>query len=1238
MSEAVAQRREPVEEPLALERNLALMAGAGAGKTYSLITICLHLLGGARRDGRIIRPAELFLLTFTDKAAGEMRARLRARVDRLARDGAGPEDEKELRGSFERNERPFPTPDFWRRIRDDLGAATIGTFHSLCVQLLRRAPAGFGVDPAFELLEDGEARRLLHDTSERVVLEALERGDADVADLCRDMRFTAQGRAEGLVEALCAVFTRVREEGLSASRLPISDEREALQDFQRAVAQLDEQILTALAADERGKRAFGEVLGRCARAVVGMTFENFLEPGRWPALKAAIASSPNLGRQKEEIKRVKFLAVGKDKEVVGLHGHYAACAVSKQERAFRALLVELSSRHRAELDKRAVLDFSELLIRTRDLLRDVPSVRREVQDRVQVLLVDEFQDTNRLQLELVTLLAERREGAPRLVRDGQEEAGDPGPQPQLGLALDSRRGRGMAVEDVPLEPGLLAAVGDRKQSIYEFRGADVSVFEVLAQQIERDGGRRAFLQHNRRSSPELLSFFNEVFAYAMAPKPDARDFEVAYAPAEDDLHPVRAQRVEPPVVERLVYSPLDSAEECRLQDADAVARRLRALLAPNGPEWVVGEDDEPRRVRGGDVAILFRRFTHLESYRQALIRHGVPHRVVRGRGFYGAQEVLDLASLLALVADPGDAISLAAVLRSPLVGLSDASLFDLAWAGRQRLRIAELNRPGRLQDLPEDERRRLERFLTLLPRLRRERDRLGIRVLLRVALEETGYRVAMAGTPFGEQALANLDKLLELAARWDASGVGDCERFARELISLAEAEPTEAQADVLDAGDPRAVQLLTVHRAKGLEWPVVVVPDMASRRTFRPGRIVFDRRLGLAIKPWLPDELEPTPTTRFMRVCGELARREDAESTRTFYVALTRARDVLILSGQVAKPPQGSWRRTLDVLVEDSPSLKARVRDVFVEEIPAPAPVPRVSQEPEESVRARAQAALASARTLPPVQPRTVVFPVTQLQDFFLCPRRYMYAHEVGLSEHPMVFELQEGPDGELVEARAPGDPRQRGTLAHRLLERMELSTVANGGPALRKHLEELLWAEGESPKDNEQMLEQVCDFLGTRFAVGLARAGEARVHRELPFLLRLDGPGGLAVHLKGKIDLLFEADDGSALVLDYKFSKRHPAGLEPYAFQLDCYALAARQYVREGVPVRTGIAFVREGKREPELRDRASEVDPDAFALRLVDRAGELLEASRKFDWPGHARDRCQAIRCGYQYRCHGM
>ncbi|HZA51058.1 MAG TPA: UvrD-helicase domain-containing protein, partial [Myxococcaceae bacterium] len=208
MRRAVEMERE---EPLALERNLALMAGAGAGKTYSLMTICLHLLGGARRDGVALRPAELFLLTFTEKAAGEMRARLRERVDRLVRGSPASGEELELRSSFARHGRPFPSQEHWRRIRDDLGAVTLGTFHSLCVQLLRRAPAGLGVDPSFELLEEGDATALLEDCAERVVLDALERGEAGVDELCATLDFRGQGpfRPAGLVESLCRVLTRV---------------------------------------------------------------------------------------------------------------------------------------------------------------------------------------------------------------------------------------------------------------------------------------------------------------------------------------------------------------------------------------------------------------------------------------------------------------------------------------------------------------------------------------------------------------------------------------------------------------------------------------------------------------------------------------------------------------------------------------------------------------------------------------------------------------------------------------------------------------------------------------------------------------------------------------------------------------------------------------------------------------------------------------------------------------------
>ena len=1207
--EAAPEAREAdvATRVLHLDQNLALLAGAGAGKTYNLVTLCLHLLCGARSRPLPLPPARLCLVTFTDKAAGELRVRLRERVDALARDPKV--EEREVRSSLEALGRPFPPPGFWQKVRDELGAASVGTFHSLCVQLLRRAPGGVGVDPSFTLLDEREATRLLRRTAERLVLAALEAEEQPIVELCREQSFSSEGRHRGLVEHLCNVFGRIREEGLEPAAVAVTDPEHALRAFavglEVAAQELDDAILALSPAQQRFVLPLSELKQRLA----GLTVENFLQPARFPRMRELAQDLKGIkGEAGENLKRVRA-RMGRDKGSQGLGELYGGWAVAPHERAFRDLLGRLQKAYAEELARLSALDFTELLVRSRDLLRDHPEVRAEAQDRLGALLVDEFQDTNRLQLERVTLLAERRDGAPREVKTSA------------------------ALEGLPLEPAFLCVVGDRKQSIYEFRGADVSVFSTLASRIEAEGGARAFLQTNWRSSGPLLSFFNQLFAQLMAPRPDGRDFEVAYQPAGDDLTPARPARARGPSVERLVYEPQkgELAERCRWVDADAVARHLRSLLRPDAPPCV--EDAGLLRpARGSDVALLFRRFTILEPYRQALTREGIPHRVVRGRGFYGAQEILDLACLLAIVADEQDALSLAAVLRSPLVALSDASLFRVARAnpkgrGLDPARLLAGDLPDGPLSLPEDEALRLRRLQRLVPTLRAERDRLGLRALLQIAIEQTEYRVSLAGAPFAEQALANLDKLLELAGQWDAAGTGGCATFARELLTLAETDPTEAQADTLDAGDPRAVQLLTIHQAKGLEWPIVFVPDLCARPRSEPDAVQFDRRLGLALRPPGFDDHGAKRTPRWHQIFEERNRRAAAEYRRTLYVALTRAKDRLVLSGANAAPMQSAWGMINDALLAE-PALRLLVQDVPVSALVAsePRPLPPAVADPEAAQRAL-------ARVRHPVAPRpaSAVWPVTQLQDYFRCPRRFLYLHQVGLSEFPVEFDVDEDP----TEASVPGDRRRRGTLAHKLLERTPLAQV--GTAALPGTLAGLLAEEGFDARSDEgqEVLRWVAGFWASKFGRRIARAEGARVHRELPFLLRLGPPGGLALHVKGQIDLLFEDDDGSAVVVDCKASKKPPGGLGAYAFQLDCYALAARHFVADGVAIHSGLSFLRERDPSPLLQP-ASQGALDAFAQRLHAGAGELLALSPRSEWPGRPLERCQTMGCGYQYRCH--
>ncbi|MDP1827284.1 MAG: UvrD-helicase domain-containing protein [Archangium sp.] len=1164
---------------LRLERNLAILAGAGAGKTYSLVTMCLHLLGGARTGFPPIACAELGLLTFTEKAADEMRSRLRERLDALA-EGRG--DEPSLKESFEAADLPFPQPRKWRAIRDELGAATIGTFHSLCTQLLRRAPPNSGVFPHFELLDERDARVLLRDLVERTLLGRVERG-SPLRQLVAEIGF---GR---LVEGLVPIATRIREEGISPDYVPVADGPTLRALFASQLEALKALVRNApITKPHQLERHPGAV-----RAVLGLT---------WDTGEAGLQQ---LG---EALKKVNGWQPLRD-AAEALSQIYGACLVAPFEAEVRELLVDVATAHEEALASRGVLDFTGLLVQSRNLLRDYPEARADAQKRFKALLVDEFQDTNRLQLELVLLLAERREGAPRPVSQAFE--------------VQHRE-----IVQLPQEPGFLAIVGDRKQSIYEFRGADVSVFEVMARAIEANGGGRAYLRHSRRSTAPLLAALNAGFTQVLGPRTVGEvpaDFEVVYVPEHDDLSAVRTGAPQGVPLLQLEDSRVGpdkrSAELQRNADAEAVSRAVSHGL---GGAWTVMEAKThvERPARGGDVAMLFQRFTQLEVYRQALVRHGVRHRVVRGRGFYGAQEIVDLASLLAVLADPDDALSLSAVLRSPLVGLTDAE-----WVGLARPAPGDPGRWGLdarqvLTGVAVEFPAAVLTFRQRYAALREERDRLGLRALLRVVLEVFEYRVAVAAGPFGEQALANLDKLLVLATSRESRGVG-VSAFARELLELADEAPKEAQGEVVDELDLEAVTLCTVHQAKGLEWPIVVMPDLPTMPRSENAAVRFDRVLGLSlVRPRATTELRSRSATE---ISNQLSRRARAENLRLLYVAMTRARDRLVLGLRPPGAPVNTWANDLDAF------FALRVAGERPEHLDVAGLAPRKLESAPvlPGSRAEIDALIDQVRAPRPSTTASMVLPVTQLQDLVSCPRRFHFAHQVGLSERPVNFESVElAPRGELDDdTSGDADVRVRGTAAHRLLELTPLSAV--GTPALAGVLKELRRTTGLERVAGDDVLGWVERFWSSAFGRSLATA---TVHRELPFALRLEGGEGPGLVLRGQIDLLV-IQDGALVVIDYKTATMPAAAVEPYRFQLGCYALAAQRFVPGKRPVRAGIVFLRDEAPGPHF---LPDFDPGQLVAPLARECAGLIEAQRSGQWPGRPKDRCDALGCGYVYRCH--
>ena len=1136
-----------------------VQAGAGTGKTHSLVTLCLHLLGGVGRAAPL-QPSRLWAVTFTEKAAAELKGRLRQRVDALAEGGG------ELAG---------PDAAFWRKVRRDLGLAQVGTIHSLCGQILRRHAAAAGIDPSFTLLDEAQGRRLLRDACEAVALRALEGAlgpDAERAArrLCTEMGLRAQGDyGSGLADELVALLAVLGESGRSARQV-VDETRglsstDARDDDARARRELVASMETLRSAVQQA-RGGGKAIVSAAEALAVFRADALrYQPGElasaWPFLRSACALLP--GR------------VGPLAEVVGT-ARAAYEALLDADAGVRgaelagdlALLADhASGRHQQEKARAGALDFDDLTRLCRDLLVQHPAARDSERQRVGVLLVDEFQDTSRPQLELFAQLC-----------------GD----------------------------GAMVVVGDRKQSIYEFRGADVAGAQAFAGRMLAQGAERHVLKESRRSQPALVQFQNLLFGRALSAA--ARPFDTPFS-ADDALVAFR------PAGAACCAELLDVVGAGVEAEAELVARRISALLAPGAEGRVFDSDERPRPVRGGDIAILLRRFTNLEAFRRALLRRRIPHLVYKGRGFHKAREVVDLVALLTVAADPDEALALAAVLRSPLGPLSDDGLALLARGDDARgLQVRALHRPP---PLAPDDAEVVGRLAPLIATLQREVDRLGPAALLEAALAATDYVAACAGGLYGEQAAANIEKLVSLARAAELRG-DSVRAFLSTLRTLAGEEAREAEAPVVEERDPHAVRLLTVHAAKGLEFPVVFVPECAAPSgQAGPERVLLEPDLGLALKARGADgKRRWGPHGK--AVAARKLERELSQSRRLLYVAVTRARDLVVLSGRAARQ-QETWRGWIDQIADEAVQrgLLRISRDggLAPEVAPERAPVDpeRIAELPPaehpEVLRIVAGGPRSSG---------SVSAAVTQIADAAACPRRYQLLHELRLEERPDREPQLPDPLGAEPGATATA----LGTLAHRLLELLPLQLE---GAARRAELARLLALEGEDPAQHGQVIDAACAFLDSPLGKRMAAARPEHLERERPFTLRLAAPGAPELLLRGQLDaLLLESD--AATVVDYKLSQARD--LSHYAAQLDAYALAASELVQGALPVRTGIVFLR-SKGAPYAERPAA--DLAAIRTRLLEAAASIARGRSTGVWSTVEPLRCRELGCGFIRRCHG-
>jgi ATP-dependent helicase/nuclease subunit A len=833
--------------------HVVLEASAGTGKTSVLVSRYVNLLKAN------VDPANILAITFTRKAAAEMRDR----ILRELRQAAG-------RSEFDKAR--------WLELRDRLGDIAIGTIDAFCLSLLKEFPLEADLDPGFELTDETEVPRLIDETLDQALrmFVRLARSEPDIRLVLAQLGLarTRDGLASLLDRRLVA--WEALDRFLARGPADLDAEvvcRRALTSLQDVLRSVPGGLPAFLADGPAGHPRYQWLLreigrmgtipptdGAAVRSLLERVSLHFLTAEGKPRTTGGIPpyraeqypGQPSARRHRSAVFQIApfvedvVFAFNRDLNVVLARG---------VRRMFGIALAQ----YRRALEERSVLDFSEVQQRALDLLRQMDEFaqsRFRLESRYHHVLVDEFQDTSRAQWELVSLL----------VRSWGE-----------GLGL--------------VQHPSIFIVGDRKQSIYRFRDADVTVLQHAAGFIEslRPGSRpRRAIRRSFRALPGLLEFVNELFAEVSVEAVRADDFSYG----DSDRFPIAAtpDRFRGPV---LGISAADDPVTCARAVAAEIARLLREETVRDR------NTGAPRPAVPGDVAILFRSRTSHREFQRELELAGIPAYVYKGLGFFDADETKDVVALIRYLARPESDLRAAAFLRSRFVRLSDPGLAMLAPDVSGALCDAEP--PGAALQLDEEDRRVLEQTRRGVARWLPQVDRVPAGELIESILSETAYAYELRG-PRRLQAWENLKKMRGLIRRVQNRGYSTLPRIADHLDALTAGDESNAVLEALDA-----VNLMTVHASKGLEFPIVFVVNLARGASGlpRPVRVVTSgvEEPSVSVGPFVSDT-------------DEMDReREKHETRRLLYVALTRARDRLYLSsvlknGELA-PGRGSLAEVL---------------------------------------------------------------------------------------------------------------------------------------------------------------------------------------------------------------------------------------------------------------------------------------------------------------------------------------
>ncbi|MGD9851667.1 MAG: UvrD-helicase domain-containing protein [Nitrospirales bacterium] len=836
------------------DRNVVVLAGAGTGKTTLLVNRLLHAL---LREPHPMTLENVLALTFTNKAANEMKLRLRERLQEVLEECRGSSESGSVHHGMLRvlQERYLLSTDkILARVEvalKDLEKAHIRTLHSFAASVLRLYPLEAHVAPNFQEDDGSHFEELFEQVWEPWLERELGQGGQ------------AHDRWESVLQWLPIQEIRslarmiAREECELTELLPPAPGDNSFQQrvFHGWLNNMAEQAQALLQIYRRSKpRKIERSL-----EVACQIFERVMDLGI-PGVEGVMDRGESdldsvVGSAPRDWEPLDFQLA---RRIIQSAQHVLKINHTLLEQVL-TLLSPCIEQARQHYRMKGWIGFDGLLVNVRNLLRDYPLVREQMKQEYQAILIDEFQDTDPLQYEILLYLAEC-----------------PGQHVR-------------SWEDIQVVPGKLFIVGDPKQSIYAFRRADIAAFDQVVDKLVQAGAMTCTLTTNFRSHGTILQVVNAVFDQLLIQKDHVQPPHVPLQAGRESKEGLGGG------VELFVLAQPESEREW---DTERASRAEAEWLG----DWIyelLGSDKQEeirasskRSIRPGDIALLFRKLTNAQWYVEALRRRGIPYVTDGERHFYQRQEIIDLVNVLRLIDDPADSIALVGVLRSSLGGVPDSDIMALAHT-RLPDGFLDVSRLHWLDGWQSERRKSVRSLCERITALHRLSKTCSLSHLLNQLFVELPVSELAAASSHGEQAVVNLWKLRSLIVEMSKDSALSFAEVVSRLVGYLRTPPQEAEAplaeDSLDA-----VRVLTIHKAKGLEFPVVVLPGLhvkagGSESGASLTRDWISGLYGCTFARWCNASQVP--------LWEKQREQEEAEQRRILYVGMTRAKDRLVLSG-----------------------------------------------------------------------------------------------------------------------------------------------------------------------------------------------------------------------------------------------------------------------------------------------------------------------------------------------------